>query len=277
MFRNDYSFDQQWAQDRAVNTKEHLSNMSPSEIVDEMENIFLDNPSDDMDVDQLITYLEHLDQVAPVDAPFNAEESYQDFIENHSVLMETSTVQKVTQPRYYAKTLMRRAVLVAATLCAVLVVCTFAYATSTPFAQWVNETFSFGGNPSQGYRSLQEALDDYGIRDNLIPAWLPPEYVINDVYVSESDSYTIFGALYQSIDANGDMLLITIKQYDVQPNTSFEKDGIDVKTVLNKNSTYYVSNNNGKTVILWRVDCYECCVSGNYDEEDIYQIINSIG
>lgn len=277
MFCNDYSSDQHRAQDRTVNIKKHLSNMSPSEIIDEIENIFLDNPSDDMDVDQLITYLEHLDQVAPIDEPFDVEESYKDFMENHSVLMETSNMQKATQLRCRPMKLMRRGILVAIALCIVLGACTFAYATSTPFAQWVNETFSFNRTTVGSFTSLQEALDVYNIKEKLVPQWLPPNYTLLDVQVNELEATNVFFAQYVSINDPDAILTITIRENRTSTmQTVYEKDPTLVSEVSIGTTTYYVSRDNEYVAITWAIDSYECSISGLIEEDDVFKIINSI-
>lgn len=275
MFRKDYSTDPQRAQDRAVNTEEHLSKMSPSEIVDEMENIFLSDNSDDMDVDQLLAYLDHLDEVAPVAEPFDAEESYRQFAQDHAALMEAAS-EKPEKPVHRIPTVVRRIGLVAAALVVVVGVGSIAYASSTPFAQWVNETFSFNSRPAGEYTSLQEALDDYGVKDKLLPSWLPEEYVVSDISVNEMAAFTSFFAQYSSVLSSEHSLTIMIRENPLgTANTVHEKDSESVNPIEAGSNTFYVNRNFDKTSIIWEIGRYECNLSGAITEEDIFKIINS--
>jgi hypothetical protein len=251
--------------------------MSPSEIVDEMENIFLDNNSDDMDVDKLISYLDYLDQVAPIDEPFNTEESYQKFMEIHAVLMEDDAFSRKEPLRRPIRTVVRRAALVAAMLCLVIGACGVAYASSVPFAQWVNEVFSFADSSNLEYSSLQEALDDYGVKEKLLPKWLPQDYVVADVSVEKMESFTVFSARYESVTDASKSLTVSIRKLpSTEMHTIFEKDDATVDIRTSGSYTYYITHNEAYTSIIWDVTSYECCITGVIDEGDISNIISSI-
>lgn len=277
MFRKDYSADQKRARDWAVNTKEHLSQMSPSEIADEMENIFLGDYSDDMDVDQLLEYLDHLDKVAPIDEPFDAEESYQQFTHDHAALMDAAqTTGSAKSVRRFPKSV-RRIILVAATIILLVGIASVAYASRTPFAQWVDETFSFGSRPAGEYTSLQEALDDYGVKENLLPRWLPKEYAVFEISVNKTPAFTVFFAQYKSVVNPECSLTITIREKPPgTPDAIHEKDNESVDTIESGADTYYITQNFDRTSIIWEIGRYECSLSGLIAEEDIPKIIDSI-
>ena len=271
MFRKAYSSDRRRAQEKAVNTDEHLSGMSPSEIVEEMENIFLDNNSDDMDVDRLVAYLDHLDQVAPVEVHVD---SCQQFLEKHAATFGAHADAK--SPRR-AKTIMHRAMLAAAVLCVLIGACSIAYAGYTPFAQWEDETSSFSNSPEGEYVLLQDALDAYGVKEKLVPRWLPHGYMISEVQVFEAEMENTFFALYESTESPDDMLTITVRENllsDAQ--TVYEKDDTAIDEIIVGSTTYYIGQNNKNITIVWTQGAYECCISGIIEEEDIFKIIDSI-
>lgn len=277
MFRKNYSTDQKRARDRAVNTKEHLSKMSPSEIVDEMENIFLGDNSDDMDVDQLLAYLDHLDQVAPIDEPFDAEESYQQFAQEHAALLEAAQTTAPVKSVRHAPRIIRRLIPVASIIILIVGIASITYASSTPFAQWVNETFSFNSRPTGEYTSLQEALDDYSIKEKLLPNWLPKEYVISTVSVNETTAFTTFLAYYDSVEVSDHSLTITIREGPAEMvKTMHEKDITSVDPITSDTSTYYIGYDNGQTSIIWELGRYQCNITGIIAEDDVSKIIDSI-
>lgn len=277
MFHKDYSADPERAQDRAVNTKEHLSKMSPSEIVNEMENIFLGENFDEMDVNRLLEYLDYLDQVAPIDEPFDAEESYRQFTQDHAALMEAAQTTVPAKPARRFPRSVRRIIIVAATIILLVGIVSIAYAGSTPFAQWVDETFSFSSIPAGEYTSLQEALDDYGVNEALVPEWLPNEYAIATVSVNEATGFTTFLAHYNSVKDPDDHLTITIRERPSEPiKTMYEKDATSVTSIKSGTAIYYIGHDNGQTSIMWELGRYQCNISGIIDEEDISKIIDSI-
>ena len=274
MFGKNYSDDHRRALDKTVNTEEHLSQLSPSEIVDEMENIFLDNDSDDMDVDQLIAYLDYLDKVAPVEDPRGAEDTAQRVLEQHAAHTE-DTASKA--PRRF---LVRRRIfsLVAVIMILVGVICAIAYANNPREVKRTGETLTFGNAPTGTYTSLQEALDAYGVKEKLAPKWLPSGYMVTDIQVLEDNMAENFFAEYSNMmESSDDKLTITIRK-NLTPDmqATYERSS-DVESAENEDQPEYsVDQNNARTLITWTVDEYECTISGMIDEEDIPKIMNSI-
>lgn len=272
MFRRKCSSDQQRAQERVVNTEEHLSKMSPAEIVNEMENIFLNNNSDDMDIDRLEAYLEYLDKVAPVEVTVD---SYEQFAEKHASLLAESHAD--WKPPRRKKAVIRRAWLVAAILCVLIGAGSMAYAGYTPFAQWVNETLSFNRSPDGSYTSLQESLDAYGVKEKLVPKWLPTAYYIAEVEVFETEVTNTFFAQYASIDNPDDTMTITVREnLQSDRQVMYEKDSASADEILVGGISYYVSQDDVYTTITWALGPYECTISGVIAEEDVSKIIDSI-
>lgn len=273
MFGKNYSDDHRRALDKTVNTEEHLSQLSPSEIADEMENIFLDNDSDDMDVDQLIAYLDYLDKVAPVEDPRGAEDTAQRVLEQHAAHTE-DTASKA--PRRF---LVRRRIfsLVAVIMILVGVICAIAYANNPKEAKQTDETFTFGDAPTGTYTSLQEALDAYGVKEKLVPKWLPSDYLVAEIQATERKTDRTFFAQYVGVENSENNLTITIRE-NLTPNmqATYEKDDTGIDKFLIGSTTYYVSQDQGYTNIKWTVDTYECAISGVIAEEDISKIIDSI-
>ena len=171
----------------------------------------------------------------------------------------------------------RRIILAAAITILLAGIASIAYASSTPFAQWVNETFSFNNRPDEFYTSLQEALDDYGIREKLVPKWLPSEYALLEVSANEMTGFMTFFAVYDNVSAQDDKLTITIRDCPVAEfSATYEKDDTPVEAIAGDSCTYYITHNYDRTSIIWTLGTFQCSISGNFSAENAYRIIDSI-
>lgn len=261
-----------------ANTTEHHHAQSPSEIIDEMETIFFSDFSNDVDPDLVDKYLEQLDKVSPIDFSTNVEQSRVAFNEKHAFIMNAQfhddTVINHRKHRRGLKSL----VIAAAIICTFVIFGTVAYATvpDSPFAQWIAEAFSFGAVHPDDYHSLQEALDDYGINDVVLPSWLPPDYALTSIAVDEMEAYTLLAAQYAGIDVPENTLVITVKEVTPQGAMVYEKDELNVVEHIHDGITFYITSNRDMCSILWYTGDYECCISGVIKEEEVSAIIDSI-
>ena len=258
-----------------VNLNEHLSKMSPSEIIDEMESIFFCDASEEIDPELLDAYLDHLDTISPLRNEDNEIESFDEFWLRNSAIFNTisyTPYKNKTQNSKGGKRIVHRA-LVAALICILLLAGSVTYACNSKIAQWIESTFSFNDVHQTEYASLQEALDDYHIKDKLVPTWLPAGYAVTDISVHTANAFTMFTAQYSNEADN--YITITIKKYLTNGGAVYEK-GLELKTISVHGVQYYIMDNYDNTNIVWYKDDFECCISGNIASEDILPIINSI-
>lgn len=96
--------------------------------------------------------------------------------------------------------------------------------------QWTSQTFGFsecktGGtlenNQLETYTSLQAALDDYNITEDVAPTWVPEDYLLSSVEVTDYSSNVMIGANYN----NGEKrIVVSIKHVMNRDYSSFEKN-----------------------------------------------------
>lgn len=262
----------------SVNTNEHHRTQSPSEIIDEMESLFFSDLSKEVDPDLVDSYLAQLDEIVPIEDVKDPEQSRTEFEKKHAVIMQNHFQD---HPGKYAKKShrgLKKLFIAAAIVCTLVMFATVAYANTpdSPFVQWLDEIFSFGAIRPDEYGSLQEALDDYGINNIALPTWIPPDYTLADISVSETDAYILFAAQYTGVSSPDSSLVITVKETTPQNAMVYEKNESDAMMHTSGNMTYYITNNHAMCSILWYAGDYECCISGVIKEDEISAIIDSI-
>ena len=257
-----------------VNSDEHLSKMSPSEIVDEMESIFFGDLDSDVDPDVIDEYLDYLNIISPIPKGVTDSEidSFENFCENNSAFIDS-----ISKPLNKKAGIGRicRIALIASIVCILMftgtIVC--AKSSNSSIAHWIQETFTFNQSDPKNYGSLQEALDAYSVNEKLVPTWLPDGFAIVDVGINEGKSFTTFSALY--VDDNANEISIIIKQLSSSSGAVYEKSA-DVQKLTVHGTDFYVTANYDCTSIIWNTNQYECCISGDINKEDVYPIIDSI-
>lgn len=160
-------------------------------------------------------------------------------------------------------------------------------------AQWTKETFTFVPaskatdieNPNASdalnsgeYVDLQAALDAYGITEQLVPTWIPEDFIVKTVTVDEQSdlSYTAFYARYVCEDKT---IAIQINKYhdnqDVE-YTTWQKDADDARTIEVNGHLFYIMTNMNRPLISWVQGPFECCIIGDLLETEIIEMAKSI-
>ncbi len=151
-------------------------------------------------------------------------------------------------------------------------------------AKWAKETFSFVSSdadftePSkqngQQYKSLQEALDAAGLKDNIIPTWIPDGYTLEEIVVDENPIQSVYAAAY----INGDKLLRIIVQSFVNSDPEKVEINEDLVEIYEASGVEcYIFKNEQQLLAVWITDSYECFISGGLTMDEIKAMIDSIG
>ena len=152
-------------------------------------------------------------------------------------------------------------------------------------AKWTQETFHFGyagqadesdaPSPDFGYpcSSLQEELDNYGIKTNLVPTWIPDGYTEVDVQFEETPMQMRFAAKYQFGEKN---IRIRIVEYLSSAPTQIEQSDSLLEIYTSNGIDYYIMNNYDLLKAVWINKNYECYIIGPLTVSEIKEIIDSI-
>ncbi len=151
-------------------------------------------------------------------------------------------------------------------------------------AKWAKETFSFvsGENaeyhePSPDYKgenvSFQEFLDKNKVDAHLVPSWLPDGYVLKSTEKDISPIQEIYTAYYTCGDKE---LRLRVQTYPLTDALNIEIEEDILETYLSADTVYYIFPNEGQIQVVWVMDSYECCISGDISLDEAKKMIDSV-
>ena len=241
---------------------------------------------DDSDVDEILYAMEVLAKKRRQNgiAGKTALEAYQDFQQHYIPLVEEESAPK----RKATIIPFRRIAAIAA--CLVLV---FSFATSAnafsfkdvwnAVVTWAQETFSFSmgvevSEPKNtddfGYISLQEALFGNGRDGNIVPSYIPQDFNLSDIIIDRNPKQETYSAIYSN---DGTTLRITVQSFLSNHPEHLEKSDTLYEVYSSNSNNYYIFQNYQSIQVVWIVDMYECCISGELAIDEIKLMIDSIG
>lgn len=152
-------------------------------------------------------------------------------------------------------------------------------------AKWAKETFSFvSGDDTQvsepdtedtlQYTSLEQVLFDARGEENLVPAWIPEGYQLEEIMIEEDPVRKAYFAFYLNGEKALQILVQTYQTTDSE-NIEVEKEPLEIYEV--SGVQYYIVANDEQLRAAWTKDSYECYISGDLTIEEIKMMIDSIG
>lgn len=154
--------------------------------------------------------------------------------------------------------------------------------------EWTSDTFYFTPNtqptgeaqtgevpPPKEYQSLQEALDDYGVTEQLVPAWIPDGYVLEEVSVRTSpvNGKVEFRAVYEDGEA---LISVRYVKRSTLASGTYERDETEVEIYEKGGIQHYIFENLGRFVCAWYHGNIECSIALDTSREDLKKMIDSI-
>ncbi len=152
-------------------------------------------------------------------------------------------------------------------------------------AKWTRDTFGFSSSIPESqeshdlngqieYKSLQEALDSYGITAKLTPIWLPDGYALQNININSTPVQTSFIADYKS--SSNSEIIISITSFTNPQFQTYEKDDENLTVYSVQGFKYYIMSNVERRNIIWQTENCECSISGNFSLDEAKKIIDSI-
>lgn len=150
-------------------------------------------------------------------------------------------------------------------------------------AEWTKDTFIFSPSPTNNNESqeasiidndsFQKTLSEYGIFAKLIPTWFPDGYFFDSVNVAETPIRTTFLATYKKNDKE---ILIAISLLSESETSTFEKDNKNITVYTVNEIEYYIMTNVNTSEVVWKIENYECSITGSFSQEEAKKMIDSI-
>ena len=148
-------------------------------------------------------------------------------------------------------------------------------------ANWTKEIFQFSDvHPTEPekennleLKSLQDALSQYNISQDIIPTQLPEGYVFKDIDSVRSPREISIVAKFEK---NDEELIIKIRQtIGVKPEQIEKSD--DLVEIYNSNGVdYYIFSNNATLQAVWVVGEFENYIAGKLTIDEMKAMIDSI-
>ena len=159
----------------------------------------------------------------------------------------------------------------------------------TAVAAWTTGSFFFIGEEqppddtpvtgtSHAPGTFQYTLAEAGINPDIIPAWLPDGFVLEDIDSTISPSKQLYTAFYMhKEDATGKKnLRMTVCTYKKGSPLHHQFDGKILEVYSSAGIDFYIFSNNGWFCAAWMTGPYECSIGGLITLEQLKQMIDSI-
>lgn len=207
-----------------------------------------------------------------------------------------SEPEKTSLKRKSHKTILRKALLIAAALACAFVLAACSVGGFARFFQmvgkWTSEVFTFenaykGEIPQEvgtkapqpqkdvQYSRIEDALTAYGITEKVVPTKLPEGFETTTVDVSKSEhgNFVKFCAVYES---EAHYLVLQIRQISDINTESFEKDTDTVTQYTKEGIVHYFYTNMDSNCVTWFNGNLECFIDTDLSEDNLVIVVNSI-
>ena len=153
------------------------------------------------------------------------------------------------------------------------------------FASWTKEIFQFADTqdgtmatePEKEYnaelKSLQDALGDHGVKDNIAPNWIPEGYISKDLKILATPRALNIHSVYEK---KGSELIIKIRQTIGVQAEQIEKNDDLLEVYVVDGVEYYIFSNTETLQAVWSIGEFECIIGGNITLEEMKKMIVSI-
>ena len=231
------------------------------------------------DIAAIDRYLEELDQSQEEPDEFNDEEGLQQFHDQFDKFFEYRLEE--FKPARKRRPLARIAI-IAATMCIFLVTAQASgWDIIGAIAQWTSEQFAFvtsgevRGEQQEDatYASLQEALNFWGVPEELSPTKFPDGSKVSIVQARKENGRVLFSASY---DLDGEAFYISIRKIISRPYGEIEINDQNVEIYKVNGIDHYLMTDENQNKVMWRNGEWECFIAGDLSRSDVVTMIDSI-
>lgn len=153
------------------------------------------------------------------------------------------------------------------------------------FATWTKEIFHFtdmpegttATNPEKEnnleLKSLQDALRQYAVTEELVPTWMPEGYKSKDLKVMSSPRALNISAVYEK---NESELIIRICQTIGMPANKVEKSNDLLEVYVVDDVEFFIFSNTETLQAAWSIGEFECIIIGKITLAEMKAMIDSI-
>ncbi|WP_297871081.1 DUF4367 domain-containing protein [uncultured Oscillibacter sp.] len=239
-----------------------------------------------------------MEAVSPLPASLSTdpEESLKQFRRRYASVIETANagtaedISAVPEKRH-SNRLFVRALPFAAALMLLLSSITaqaFGMNVFSVIARWTAEIFRLDGGSTPyatvslrplevdeeaTYQSLEEAMEAFGIRAPLAPKEIPERFELVKVTVNCRKTGILIYAEFKSSDGEG---LIRYNEAEEQEFNTLERENSVITSYFAGRIDHKLISDMGRQKAVWRNGDFECEISGDFSEQELKTIIDSI-
>ena len=234
----------------------------------------------DADISSIDRYLEELEQAGAPSEDFDVERSLQEFHERYAPAFENSPGKDKKRNSRVRRPLARIAIIAAALCTFVITAQASGFDILGAIARWTSEQFAFvkvdeakDKHYDGVYTSLQDALDEWNIIEQLAPTKFPDGTILSDLMVRrEKDGLLISG----KYTLREEMFRISIRKVTEAPHLDVEINAEDVEIYLAGGIEHYLMADVKQRKATWNNGNWECRISGDLSREELLFMIDSI-
>lgn len=249
--------------------------------------------NDGTDVSEIQKCLQKLQETAETPIPVDVEDKFRQFQEKHAELLRDDDGGSAAPDDRHRRRRKWTWIGLIAAVVALLSIMFMAGASDNGiqniFAHWNDDELYFIGdwessgnsqtNHIREYRTLEEAFDTCEITGNVIPKWIPEQFVLKSISIKDAGERFI-KILAEYYDPNtDDKFNIEIKKYTQIADARtylFEKNLTPIDKYEIEKTVFYVFDNQAGMVTTWISGDLLCSISGNLSAEDFHKMANSI-
>lgn len=272
----------------AAQIKGRLDGLSGEEFTDALADYLEAMDDESFDPAALDAWLSALEDREEAPPAFDTQEALERFHLRYGSLFgeeDASAPQKAVSVRRPRRHPVRR-VLAAAALAAALL-CAAAQAAGFDIfgalARWSGETFQFqtGAAPrreiGEDLREAAQAMEEHGIPTELLPAWCPEGYELEEEMVSADEMSAV---VYLLFTREEDSFSVDISQYtseELVGDLIYEKDSSPVELYTTNDRSFYLFSNLGRMKATWAEGPLTVSISGDLTKSELKTILDSMG
>lgn len=286
------------AGERSERIQGHPGDTQIQRLQDQLADLLYPSDGGEIDVEALDSLLEQMEAVSPLPASLSTdpEESLKQFRRRYASVIETAnagTVEDISAvpEKRHSNKLFVRALPFAAALMLLLSSITaqaFGMNVFSVIARWTAEIFRLDGGSTPyatvsirpleedeeaTYQSLEEAMEAFGIRAPLAPKEIPERFELVKVWAVNRESGILIYAEFKSSDGKG---LIRYNEAEEQEFNTLERENSVITSYFAGRIDHKLISDMGRQKAVWRNGDFECEISGDFSEQELKTIIDSI-
>ena len=245
----------------------------------ELENIIhLDfySENNSLDTDELYAILQILEE-RKSDPKYDTQSLWQSFTDNYLSLAKRK-ISLYESSCHYKPLHSKKLIIFTALIVFIVTISATGIAKKIMNGLPISTAEHFGGREDATLLSkedLQELFELSTLPEHIVPTWLPPELVLTDKSSTENTSYGKIHLFYTN-QTNTEYLNLNILYLKKEVASYYEKDNTPVEIYTKDNVDFYIMKNIDRIVVVWKVDNFECQLSGTISREEFMKIIDSI-